>query len=214
MRRTPSCSSGESARWTSASSRAADDGSRPLARRHGESTWNKENRFTGWCDVPLSEKGEHLNYGTSPLRLAVYMMLLTGSQVKDTPCRLGACVMTAWSMMMPTCGCMASGTKEAQDGGRLLKEAGYKFDKAYTSVLRRAIKTCLIVLEEVGRGGSSSSSWGGTGSYGRQLSPASCAYARVPPWPWLSQMDLLWIPVTKAWELNERHYGALQVLTT
>jgi len=64
--------------------------------RHGESTWNNENRFTGWVDVPLSEKG------------------------------LG----------------------EAQEGGKLLKEAGYTFDIAYTSVLKRAIKTLWTVLEE------------------------------------------------------------------
>lgn len=64
--------------------------------RHGESTWNQENRFTGWVDCPLSE----------------------------------------------------AGIKEAHKGGKLLKEAGYKFDKAYTSVLKRAIKTLWIVLEE------------------------------------------------------------------
>lgn len=65
--------------------------------RHGESTWNKENRFTGWVDVPLSEKGE----------------------------------------------------KEAKAGGKLLREAGYTFDVAYTSTLKRAIKTLWIVLEQM-----------------------------------------------------------------
>lgn len=65
------------------------------------------------------------------------------------------------------------GIAEAKEGGRLLKEAGFTFDKAYTSLLRRAIKTCWLVLEE---------------------------------------MDLMWIPTEKAWELNERHYGALQGL--
>lgn len=65
--------------------------------RHGESTWNKENRFTGWTDVPLSEKG----------------------------------------------------TAEATAAGRLLKKEGYLFDKAYTSVLKRAIKTLWNVLEEM-----------------------------------------------------------------
>jgi len=65
--------------------------------RHGESTWNSENKFTGWADVPLSEKGE----------------------------------------------------KEAHAGGKLLKEAGFKFDLAYTSTLKRAIKTLWIVLEEM-----------------------------------------------------------------
>jgi len=65
--------------------------------RHGESTWNNENLFTGWADVPLSEKG------------------------------LG----------------------EARSGGKLIKEAGFKFDVAYTSMLRRAIHTLWLVLEEM-----------------------------------------------------------------
>ena len=65
--------------------------------RHGESTWNKENRFTGWTDVPLSEKG----------------------------------------------------LIEAQSAGKVLKEKGFVFDKAYTSVLKRAIKTLWSVLEEM-----------------------------------------------------------------
>ena len=64
--------------------------------RHGESSWNKENRFTGWHDVPLSEKG----------------------------------------------------LAEAKAAGELLRKEGYVFDKAYTSVLRRAIKTLWCVLEE------------------------------------------------------------------
>lgn len=64
--------------------------------RHGESAWNKENRFTGWQDVPLSEKG----------------------------------------------------LAEAKAAGELLKKEGYVFDKAFTSVLRRAIKTLWCVLEE------------------------------------------------------------------
>ena len=66
--------------------------------RHGESTWNKENRFTGWTDVPLSERG-----------------------------------MT-----------------EAREAGRLMKKEGYTFDIAYTSVLRRAIDTLRLALEEMG----------------------------------------------------------------
>ncbi len=65
--------------------------------RHGESLWNRENRFTGWVDVGLSEKG----------------------------------------------------IEEAVAGGRLLKKEGYVFDVAYTSVLKRAIKTLWIVLEEM-----------------------------------------------------------------
>ena len=65
--------------------------------RHGESIWNKENRFTGWTDVDLSERG----------------------------------------------------VQEAIEAGRLLKQEGFVFDIAYTSVLRRAIKTLWIVLEEM-----------------------------------------------------------------
>jgi 2,3-bisphosphoglycerate-dependent phosphoglycerate mutase len=66
--------------------------------RHGQSTWNLENRFTGWTDVGLSEQGY----------------------------------------------------AEAHAAGKLLKEGGYLFDLAYTSVLRRAIQTLWIVLEEMG----------------------------------------------------------------
>jgi 2,3-bisphosphoglycerate-dependent phosphoglycerate mutase len=89
--------------------------------RHGQSTWNQENRFTGWKDVDLSEQGR----------------------------------------------------AEAREAGRLMKDAGYAFDLAFTSVLIRAIKTLGIALDEMGQ---------------------------------------LWIPVTKHWRLNERHYGALQGL--
>ena len=89
--------------------------------RHGESEWNKENRFTGWKDVDLSEKG------------------LT----------------------------------EAHAAGKLLKEHGFVFYEAFSSVLKRAIRTLWIILDE---------------------------------------MDLMWIPETKSWLLNERHYGALQGL--
>ncbi|CAN5154356.1 2,3-diphosphoglycerate-dependent phosphoglycerate mutase [soil metagenome] len=89
--------------------------------RHGESQWNRENRFTGWKDVDLSEKGR----------------------------------------------------EEAKAAGQLLKAEGYSFDEAYTSVLKRAIRTMWIILDE---------------------------------------MDLMWIPETKSWLLNERHYGALQGL--
>jgi len=63
--------------------------------RHGESTWNQENRFTGWKDVDLSERG----------------------------------------------------VAEAKEAGRLLREGGYGFDLAYTSVLKRAIKTLGIALD-------------------------------------------------------------------
>jgi 2,3-bisphosphoglycerate-dependent phosphoglycerate mutase len=89
--------------------------------RHGQSTWNLENLFTGWVDVDLTEQGR----------------------------------------------------REASEAGKLLKAEGFKFDLAFTSVLKRAIRTLMIVTDE---------------------------------------MDLLWIPVTRAWELNERHYGALQGL--
>jgi 2,3-bisphosphoglycerate-dependent phosphoglycerate mutase len=89
--------------------------------RHGQSTWNLDNRFTGWTDVGLTEQG----------------------------------------------------VQEAHDGGRLLREGGYTFDIAYTSVLKRAIKTLWIIMEE---------------------------------------MELEWLPVVRAWQLNERHYGALQGL--
>jgi len=63
--------------------------------RHGESTWNKENRFTGWTDVDLSDKGR----------------------------------------------------QEALEGGRVLKAEGFTFDVAYTSVLKRAIRTLWTVLD-------------------------------------------------------------------
>jgi len=63
--------------------------------RHGESTWNKENRFTGWHDVDLTDRGR----------------------------------------------------QEAAEAGRLLKEGGYVFDIAFTSVLKRAIKTLGIALD-------------------------------------------------------------------
>lgn len=65
--------------------------------RHGESTWNQENRFTGWTDVGLSEKG----------------------------------------------------VLEARSAGRVLQEKGFVFDVAYTSVLKRAIKTLWLALEEL-----------------------------------------------------------------
>ena len=67
--------------------------------RHGESTWNLENRFTGWTDVDLSPKG----------------------------------------------------VQEAHEAARLLKEGGYDFDVAYTSLLKRAIRTLWIVLDDMDR---------------------------------------------------------------
>lgn len=65
--------------------------------RHGESIWNRENRFTGWTDVGLSDKG----------------------------------------------------VEEALSAGRMLKDEGFVFDEAFTSVLKRAIKTLWIILEEM-----------------------------------------------------------------
>jgi len=89
--------------------------------RHGESVWNRENRFTGWADVDLSPQG----------------------------------------------------VEEARKAGQLLRDEGYEFDIAFTSLLKRAIRTLYIAQRE---------------------------------------MDALWVPVQKAWQLNERHYGALQGL--
>ena len=67
--------------------------------RHGESTWNLDNRFTGWTDIDLT----------------------------------------------------ATGVEQAKEGGRLLKAEGYEFDIAYTSVLRRAVHTLWLVLDELER---------------------------------------------------------------
>jgi 2,3-bisphosphoglycerate-dependent phosphoglycerate mutase len=89
--------------------------------RHGESVWNKENRFTGWTDVDLSERGR----------------------------------------------------AEAAEAGQLLKAQGFEFDVAHTSLLTRAIRTLWIAL---------------------------------------SELDMMWIPQSRSWRLNERHYGALQGL--
>lgn len=89
--------------------------------RHGESVWNKENLFTGWTDVDLSDTGK----------------------------------------------------EEARLAGKLLKKDNYDFDICYTSYLKRAIHTLNLALAE---------------------------------------MDREWLPVIKTWQLNERHYGALQGL--
>ena len=88
-----------------------------IAIRHGQSTWNAENRFTGWVDVDLSKKG----------------------------------------------------IQEAEKSGKLLKELNLNYDICFTSYLKRAIKTLEIVLKVLGKD----------------------------------------IKYKKAWELNERHYGAL-----
>lgn len=86
--------------------------------RHGQSQWNLENRFTGWWDVNLTEKGE----------------------------------------------------AEARNAGRLLAESGVEFSRAFASVQTRAIRTLWLALEEMKR---------------------------------------VWLPVTKDYRLNERHYGGL-----
>ncbi|MGQ5701880.1 2,3-diphosphoglycerate-dependent phosphoglycerate mutase [Sandaracinobacteroides sp. A072] len=86
--------------------------------RHGQSAWNLENRFTGWWDVDITDKG----------------------------------------------------AAEARAAGKALKAQGFDFDVAFTSVQTRAIKTLHLVLEE---------------------------------------MERLWLPVTKDWRFNERHYGGL-----
>jgi 2,3-bisphosphoglycerate-dependent phosphoglycerate mutase len=90
--------------------------------RHGQSQWNLENRFTGWVDSDLSERG----------------------------------------------------VAEAKAAGQLLRDEGFTFDAAYTSMLTRAIRTLWFVLHE---------------------------------------LDQCWTTTTKAWQLNERHYGALQGLS-
>lgn len=89
--------------------------------RHGESTWNRENRFTGWTDVPLTD----------------------------------------------------TGIEQAREAGRLIRAEGLEFDLAYTSVLQRALWTL---------------------------------------WHALDTMERTWLPVLNRWQLNERHYGALQGL--
>ncbi|MCY7339419.1 MAG: 2,3-diphosphoglycerate-dependent phosphoglycerate mutase [Sphingomonas bacterium] len=86
--------------------------------RHGQSQWNLENRFTGWWDVDLTERG----------------------------------------------------IDEAKAAGALLSATGHDFDLCFTSLQSRAIRTLNLVLEEMAR---------------------------------------LWLPVTKDWRLNERHYGGL-----
>ena len=86
--------------------------------RHGQSQWNLENRFTGWWDVNLSDKG----------------------------------------------------VAEAEAAGDLMRDKGLDFDVCFTSLLTRAIRTLHLALHE---------------------------------------MDRLWLPVTKDWRLNERHYGGL-----
>jgi 2,3-bisphosphoglycerate-dependent phosphoglycerate mutase len=65
--------------------------------RHGQSTWNSSGKFSGWVDIPLTEKGR----------------------------------------------------EEARIAGKQLKEQGFHFDIAYTSMLDRAIETCDLILEEM-----------------------------------------------------------------
>jgi bisphosphoglycerate-dependent phosphoglycerate mutase len=105
----------------------------------------------------------------------------------------------------------------------LLKEAGFTFDKAYTSLLRRAIKTCWLVLEEASPRAVRSVESSRVESNHITTIVWSVAvawlcqrllltYRPLPSHPPTHQMDLMWIPMAKAWQLNERHYGALQGL--
>jgi phosphohistidine phosphatase SixA len=87
--------------------------------RHGESEWNSQNRYTGWCDVNLT----------------------------------------------------AAGKEEARRAGRLLYDNNIEIDQAFTSVLKRASFSCNMALNAA---------------------------------------QQHWVPVTKTWRLNERHYGALR----
>jgi 2,3-bisphosphoglycerate-dependent phosphoglycerate mutase len=87
--------------------------------RHGQSTWNQKNLFTGWVDVDLTDLGR----------------------------------------------------EEAQRAGQLLKDSRIEFDAAHTSLLTRAVKTANLALETLGQ---------------------------------------CWLPVSRTFRLNERHYGALQ----
>jgi len=87
--------------------------------RHGESEWNSQNRYTGWCDVNLTARGEN----------------------------------------------------EARDAGRLLQDHNIEIDHCFTSVLKRASHTTHIALDKASQH---------------------------------------WVPITKSWRLNERHYGSLQ----
>lgn len=89
--------------------------------RSADSLWSEENRFAGWTDVGLSEKG----------------------------------------------------VLDSRKAGKILKENGFTFDVGYTSYLKRAIRTLWLILDE---------------------------------------MDLMWIPVTRSWRLNARHYGTLEGL--
>ena len=114
-------SSSASATSASAASNSTADSMTLVIIRHGESEWNKDNLFTGWTDVDLSEAGR----------------------------------------------------TEAVESGRSLAAEGLDFDLCYTSYLKRAIHTLNIVLDEI---------------------------------------DRAWLPVVKGWQLNERHYGALQGL--
>lgn len=86
--------------------------------RHGQSQWNLENRFTGWWDVDVTEKGE----------------------------------------------------AEARAAGALMRDKGVDLDRVFTSVQKRAIRTANLALDA---------------------------------------MDRIWLPMTKDWRLNERHYGGL-----
>lgn len=95
-------------------------------RRHGESEWNQLNLFTGWYDVGLTAKGAIFSCGVD--RCTVF----------DAELKCGLCLCALFA-----------GHEEAIAGGKLLKEGGFRFGVAYTSYLKRAIRTCWHVLEQV-----------------------------------------------------------------
>lgn len=110
--------------------------------RHGESVWNKLNLFTGWVDVPLSEKG----------------------------------------------------IEEALKAGELLKD--YKFDMVFTSELVRAIQTAMLVMSK---------------NRGSGVPVIVHSSGRMKEWGVIyGRHGKNYIPVIKAWQLNERYYGKLQ----
>eukprot|EP00030_Apusomonadida_sp_AF-17_P006878 a689086_53.p1 GENE.a689086_53~~a689086_53.p1 ORF type:complete len:292 (+),score=90.51 a689086_53:32-877(+) len=134
--------------------------------RHGESVWNNENRFTGWVDVPLSEKGR----------------------------------------------------KEAAAAGKLMLEAGLQFDVAHTSMLRRAITTLNIALEEMNQEWLPVSrswrlnerSYGGLAGLNKAETAAKHGMAKVMEWR--RSYAIPPPPVDKSspyWPGNDRRYAHL-----
>lgn len=108
--------------------------------RHGQSTWNLENRFTGWVDVPLTEQGACMRLRSSPPTGCLASCKTTGDTHGHLPTTNA--VQPAPHARDPT------GNNEARNAGKEIKAAGLEFDIAYTSVLKRAIRTLWHVLEE------------------------------------------------------------------